>query len=328
MKSDADPTDSINENPFFIVGADRSGTTLLRLMLTQHDDIHIPQESGFLDRLHDNCTLYGDFTAPQQRWFFIRDLQTNQATSQTYTFPIFDLTVEEAEAAIEKSAPTDYAGACAAVYDASAAKKNAKRWADKTPRYVLSIGWLSQAFPTAQFIHIIRDGHDAAASACRAGFYPNIRSAARGWAERVAAGRLGGSDLSNQRYSEIRFEELVHNPEKTLQEVCQWLSLSYTPRMLDFYDEGKSRIPDAHSGLFNLIDQPVDSSRAFAWKRQLSTIEIADVEDVAADLLQELGYECTERALPLWLRACRMGGRVMQKYLNKIDRTLPKLGIE
>lgn len=85
--------------PLFIVGCDRSGTTLLRLMLTQSSELHITQESGFLDKFSDRHTAYGDFTQAHERWFFIRDLQTNQATSRTRTFPAFDLTIHEAESA-------------------------------------------------------------------------------------------------------------------------------------------------------------------------------------------------------------------------------------
>jgi len=37
-----------NSVPFFVLGAQRSGTTMLRLMLNMHPDLLVPHESGFI----------------------------------------------------------------------------------------------------------------------------------------------------------------------------------------------------------------------------------------------------------------------------------------
>lgn len=312
--------------PFFIVGCGRSGTTLLRLMLTQHTDLHIPQESGFLDRLHDRQGEYGDFTWPHQRWFFIRDLQANPATSKTRSFPIFDLTIHEAEAALAAEAPTNCAGASAALFAASAHKKGKRRWADKTPRYVCYLDWLAQAFPRAQFIHLIRDGRDIAASIRRAGWLLSIRAGGRYWKKSVGAGRQAGAALPPETYCELFYEDLVLQPEETLRMLCTWLDLTYTPAMLAFHKERKTRVPEAHAELFDLVERPVDPSRAYAWKRTMSRREIADVEDVAGDLLEELGYERTGAQLPLWVRSLRASEKMVEPLARKVKSSLLRLG--
>ena len=38
----------VAQAPFFVVGAGRSGTTLLRLILAGHSRLHIPPETWFL----------------------------------------------------------------------------------------------------------------------------------------------------------------------------------------------------------------------------------------------------------------------------------------
>lgn len=305
--------------PFFIVGCDRSGTTLLRLMLSQSPLLHIPQESGFLDRLCEQQDGYGDFAEAHQRWFFIRDLQTNRSTMETKTFPIFDLTIREAEAALRAAAPTDLAGASAALFAAAARKKGKPRWADKTPRYVLCVDWLAQAFPEAQFVHLIRDGRDVALSIRRAGWQLSLRAGAVFWKERVEAGCRAGAALPSERYREVRYEDLVTRPEATLQALCSWLDLPYTSAMLSFHEKGKARVPSAHANLFDLLDHPVNSSRAYGWKRQLKTYDIADVEDVAGSLLADLGYERTNVRVPLWLRGLRAGARLARPALQEAE---------
>ena len=57
------------EQPIFIVGCERSGTTLLRLILNQSPVLHIPRETLFLPTLTKQQEIYGDFTKPYQRWF-------------------------------------------------------------------------------------------------------------------------------------------------------------------------------------------------------------------------------------------------------------------
>lgn len=317
----------MTDSPFFIVGCARSGTTLLRLMLSQSPLLHIPQESGFLGRFRNTANAYGDFTAPYQRWFFVRDLQTNQATSKTCTFPIFDLTIREAEAALKKAAPTDLGGASTALFEASARKKGKERWADKTPRYVLHVDWLSRAFPSARFVHLIRDGRDVASSIRRAGWSSSIRTGAIFWKERVETACRAGAELPSERYCEIHYEALVNRPESVLQELCSWLDLPYTPAMLAFHQEGKSRVPDEHTDLFDLVERPVDPSRAYAWKQQLRPREIADVEDVAGRLLETLGYERTGYRVPLWLRGLRAGEDIARPVFLKARALLRHLGM-
>ena len=181
--------------PIFIVGCDRSGTTLLRIMLIQGDELHIPQESKFLVSMREESESYGDFTQAHQRWFFIRDLQKHAATSTTTVFPIFDLSVQESNQALTDAAPTNFAGAGASLFAASAKKLGKTRWGDKTPYYITDIPWLSNAFPDSQFVHIIRDGRDVAASIRKAGWVTSIRKGAMLWQDRVSIGRRDGAVL-------------------------------------------------------------------------------------------------------------------------------------
>ena len=318
---------STPERPLFIVGCDRSGTTLLRLMITNHPQFHILHETGFLHTLQDRSDVYGSFTAPRQRWYFIRDLQTHRATSETYSFSAFGLTDQEAEAALADAAPLDFAGATEALFEASASKRNASRWGDKTPRYVLHVPWLAGAYPDAQFLHIIRDGRDVAASIRRAGWEKSLRSAAQTWRTRAGEGHEAGSTLSSDRYKEVRYESLVSAPEETLRSLCDWLDLSYSPEMFNFHEHSESCLPDAHEDLYEKTHQPIDSSRAQAWKDSLHSREVADVEAEAGDLLREFGYELTGARVPLWLRGLRGLHRSTLSYTESLVETLRRLGI-
>jgi hypothetical protein len=306
------------KSPVFIVGCDRSGTTLLRLMLNQSPILHIPQESRFLVALHKNQELYGDFTQSYQRWFFIRDLQTNQATSKTFTFPIFNLTLEEAEASLVKAAPTNFAGAAATIFTASALKCNKQRWGDKTPHQIQHLPFLAQAFPDAKFIHVIRDGRDVAVSIRNAGWRGGkILEIARYWKKQVEAGRSAGVLLGADRYFEVFYEQLIEQPETTLKSLCNWLEIEYTPQMLNYYVTAHDNIPKEHSNLFELTNKPLDTSRVYAWKRQLSHQEVADFESVTDELLNTLGYKLSGVRIPWWKQLLRETTKQLLLTLSK-----------
>ena len=310
--------------PIFIVGCERSGTTLLRFMLVQSPVLHIPGESWFLPQLRDQQEVYGDFTKPYQRWFFIRDLQTNKATSQTFSFSIFKLTLEEAEAALAEAAPTTYPGAASALFRASAHKHGKQRWGDKTPRHVLHISWFAEAFPNAKFVHVTRDGRDVAISLLKAGWVSSFLQAAHHWQERVEIGISAGSALGKDRYYELHYEQLVMTPEETLKNLCNWLELEYTPQMLQQHESANTQISrDWH--LHEMVAKPVDSSRVQAWKQKLSRREVADFEGVAGDLLKKLGYEVSGVTLPFWLRSSRSVIGRLKPHLKKTIGILRKI---
>lgn len=312
-------------SPIFIVGCDRSGTTLLRLMLIQSSELHIPQESYFYSILQKPHDIYGDFTQPYQRWFFIRDLQTHQANRKTFTFSVFNLSVETAESVLAKSAPMSVADAISTLFMASAQQLNKKNWGDKTPSHILHISSLAETYPDAKFIHIIRDGRDVAVSLRKAGWVSNFFEAGNFWKKRVKAGQEAGKTLIPQRYCEVYYEKLVLEPHETLLNLCNWLGLDYTPQMLVYYQHSDSCIPQEYAHLFELIDKPVDPSRVYAWNRSLSPLEIADFESVAGDLLVELGYELSGVKVPVSVKVVRSLRNHLGPLSYKIRTLLKKI---
>jgi len=288
-----------SDAPVFVVGCDRSGTTLLRLLLTYNPGLHMLGETNFIDRLWLRREDYGDFAHPRQRWFFIRDLMTNQATSRNTTFLRFCLSCEETEAAIAEAAPTNYAGACDAVFRASARKAGKNRWGDKSPAQVNCTGLLCELFPGAKIIHIVRDARACVSSMRNAGWRNgNIEELAKYYVDRVTAGLKAGASLGKEAYREVRYETLVELPEATLRWLCAWIELEYSPEMLEFYKYADEHHPTRHDdprGLARLVDQPIGTYRVDAWKQELSDTEVAQIESVAGQVLRKLGYGLVHR---------------------------------
>ncbi|MEJ2722681.1 MAG: sulfotransferase [bacterium] len=279
-----------SEKPVFIVGCERSGTTLLGLMLMQSEQLHVVHETRFLTTLRDRAGDYGDFTRPHERWFFLRDLQREPATAKTSAFDPFKLDLVEAEEALRAAAPVGFPGASAALFRASAAKAGKSRWGDKTPRYVTHIDWLSEVYPDSQFVHIIRDARDTVRSIMKAGWQPSIRRAAERWVRQVTIGRRVGGTLPPERYIEVRFEELVEQPQEQLERITKWLGLDYSSAMLSYFESSDRILPADHMHLLGETKKPVNTARAYAWKKSMSPADVADIEDIAGPTLEACGY--------------------------------------
>ena len=133
--------------------------------------------------------------------------------------------------------PFDWASiprSAAAVFDrilhefASSEGKN--RWCEKTPMYAVHIDRLQNSFPSALFIHMIRDGRDCAASNHRRwGRHPN--STMYRWKQVVTEARRQGSMIPG-RYIEVHYEDLTDDPDVHMRRVCEFVGVEFDERVL------------------------------------------------------------------------------------------------
>lgn len=269
--------------PFFIVGSARSGTTLLRLILNAHPDVAVPPESRFVAELYP-----GTRRVPRER--FLTSLAAHKRF-QTWDLPI--TVVAEELASIAPDEPdVDYADAIAAPFRAYARVGGKTRWGDKTPRYVERLEFLSELFPTARFIHLIRDGRNVALSYANVPFGPKtVGKAAALWSKRVRAGyEVGRSVLGGERYLEVLYEDLVEDAEGETKDICAFIDLDFDPGMLDYTERARdSVLPRASTFNPRVTDRPTANVRS--WQDSMPPEQVEVFEAVAGETLSLIGYE-------------------------------------
>ncbi|HKS96146.1 MAG TPA: sulfotransferase, partial [Terriglobia bacterium] len=175
---------------------------------------------------------------------------------------------------------------------------------DKTPAYVFLMAVIAELLPQAHFIHLIRDPGDTALSLRKAWFAPSqdLRVLGEGWRKHVEAGRRASAVVP--RYIEIRFEDLVLQPERELRRLCDFLALPWDPAMLDYRARGAARVArlqerfawdrmisrEERQGIHaNLMREP-DIDRLGVWRREMSAAERRELEAAAGPMVRELGY--------------------------------------
>lgn len=283
----------MNPSPIFVVGVYRSGTTLLRSMLNAHPQIQIPVESHFLvpliNQYHHQETLND-----QQVQAICDSILDHKRFDPWKTKP-----EELRQAVTELAAPT--LGAIIEVLfrlETDTTGKPNIRWGDKTPSYMQHVKRLAEVFPTAQFIHIVRDGRDVSNSLRDRGWKGATEfQRAKYWAKCVATAESDGAELGSQRFLQVRYEDLVDNVEQQLQCVCDFLNLEYEASMLDYSDAARAQVvsQELHTKLSRLPEPKQDSQR---WRRESSHVRVLCFEAVAGRWLERCRYS---RKFPRWV---------------------------
>ena len=158
-----------------------------------------------------------------------------------------------------------------------------RRWCEKSPMHVMHIAELAEAWPEAQFIHVIRDGRNCAASFHRRWGYSPQASMYR-WKRCIREGRRQGRPLGQRRYLEVYYEELTAEPERVLSGVCRFLEVGFEDSVM-----GTSRSAKRVRGLDSNSIRPND--RTFADYFPKSICE--SLERIGGVTLSQLGYSAS-----------------------------------
>jgi len=282
-----------------IIGAPRSGTTLLRLMLDSHPHLAIPPETGFLVP----CSkLTGPGSLSREEFFETVTGYPAEAPG----WQDFQISRDVFRAALRTIEPFIVADGIRIFYQIYASRFGKSRWGDKTPLYCMHVQSIQALLPEAHFVHIIRDGRDVALSLRPMWFAPahDIETLATHWRQCVTTGRQQGTACTH--YMEVRYEQLVEDSREVLREICEFLGLDFDDRMLRYHEFAPERLRE-HRGRFrpdgsvilthhqrlsqqHRTMQPPDRSRVFAWKREMPREEQLRFDAVAGDALDEFGF--------------------------------------
>ena len=238
--------------PVFLVGSERSGTTLLRLMLDHHPEIAFNLESDFLTtRISDDGVFpeVGDYIE------FLR----NDRVFLHSRFEIRD--------------GLDFVG-LAHDFLEQKRMRDRKAIAGATVHYQFSK--LGRIWPRAKYIHLFRDGRDVAHSVVQMGWAGNAYVGADWWLKAETEWENYRATLGEGSWIEVRYEELIANPVEQLTRICHFIGVDYSSRMFDYVKHTSYRMPDL--------------ALTYQWKHKLCREEIQKLEARIGDRLLSKGY--------------------------------------
>lgn len=219
-----------------IVGAPRSGTTLLRMMVDSHPEAAIPSETVFLP-----AAIKASLASDRPAEAFVAAMYSHERWSDQH------LDATEILAEIERAGCFGAAGryelgeVIRIFYRMHARRAGKIRWGDKTPQYNHQLRLLGGLLPETRFIHLVRDGRDVALS-IRSFWWgqKTVDEAAEWWSEQIAKTRRQAAEV--EHYLEVRYEDLVRDPRRELHRICEYLELPWEKQMLDYQHRAASRM--------------------------------------------------------------------------------------
>lgn len=272
--------------PVFIVGTERSGSNLLRLILNAHSRITVPHPPHILKYFAPIEASYGDLSQDENLAALIRDVGRLLAVHIHPWEPPMD-----AAAVLRDATPRDLMGVFAAIYDQQRQATGKARWGCKSTFVVHYLDRVVARFPDARFVWLVRDPRDVAASSRKSVFSPfHPYLTAQLW---VAQQRLGDEALQKLGPSQVhllRYEDLLAEPEARIRALCAFLGEEFEPAQLAFNrTEAAKKIAQLSESWAN-AGAPILSDNTAKYRGDLSLDELRAVESVAGPLMARFGY--------------------------------------
>lgn len=302
----------MNDNPIFIVGPSRSGTTMLQRALSQHSSMHITAETHWFDDPRSrsaNNELNDDDRTRVQNWF----LSLSDKPFGYHGTPengwlsrkLLESSAHDVARASNKSEVhcDDYFSAYCML---DAKRHNKARWGEKTPRHVFRIEDIHEKYKNAKFICMLRDPRSILASyrewsnrpekddrcadrskerqRTRTSYHPLI--AALLWRAAARAAMQAQVKLGDEKVIIVRYESLLNDGERCIEAILSWLG--------ECYEHQVPKVPMANSSFLSYKAKAgFETSAAKHWRRVLTKNERAVVSIICGSEMKKYNYSCT-----------------------------------
>ena len=273
-----------DNTPFFVLGSQRSGTTMLRLMLNRHPRLMVPHESKFMIAFNSRLDEYGDLSDKGNTARLLNDIAQHKAVVAG------DL-IADTESILSRDVAT-FPQLIDAIMTEKALQMGKPRWGDKTPYYITHIDEIWGLFPRTKIIHLVRDGRDVIVSQRNIEWMSNnLPRLAHDWWWKTTLCHKVGSVRGAKFFLEVKYEDLVIETESTLRKICQFLGESFAPEILNFTDTVARNVPKKSQEWHQNSMRAPDPSKLAVWKNKLSTADRIIFEQNAGSALDLFGYE-------------------------------------
>jgi len=279
-------SDQVSPPPVFIVGAPRSGTTMLAAMIGSHSQFAVGPESQFFSKLSPQ-TLKTAVADPSWPDAAVEALGSLTLADQSVA-ELFETDAGEIRAFLAEREPSARA-ILEALTVPFAAARGKPGWAEKTPNHLLNLDTIRAEWPEATVVRIIRDPRDAALSTGRLPTFSSSFVANtlmwRSWQDRAAP-----FFETDARAITIRYEDLVANPEAQLRSLCEFLGVVYEPAMIEFASAAAD-VSSENETWKKPVSGELDRSRMYAWRETLDEGQKRFANLINHEYLARFGYD-------------------------------------
>lgn len=231
--------DCFSAKRVFLVGCERSGTTLLQSLLAAHSSIHSVPETHFVKRLFRSANFPKRYDG--RRAWHRRAMRNAHALRRNVLARVGWIAARHVEAAWheidgnperpsslwDRHSARAHMRSFVGAMDAECRRAGKRIWIEKTPEHLHYVPLIGRHVPGARFIHIVRDGSEVVASLNQlARVYPqwqpyaDVALAAARWNFAWQATKRW---IGHPHHLVVRYETLLLAPGRTLARVLRFL---------------------------------------------------------------------------------------------------------
>lgn len=279
--------------PIFIVGAPRSGTTLLQLLLASHPSLFSVPETHFF--------TYVLRRHPKDPKRPVTHRQLRDILKRLAEKPGIELSTRET-GEVEQFVASEHPPVQTLIdlvirMIGRRNSKQAEHWVEKTPRHVFHLADIKRLFPEARIVHIVRDPRDTSSSRLDRLSAAGDKALTKArlndvifnsvlWVEALTAARKhAGPDML-----QIRYEDLVSDAQGATKALCDFLGLDHDPGYFNEFSKNyqactlESEKHKELAGGKNIVN------RSLVWKTRMTEAEAKACEWICAEDMRRLGY--------------------------------------
>jgi len=271
-----------------IIGTQRSGSNLLRLMLNQMDEVDAPHPPHILQKFFPLLPKYGDLNEETHFQELIQDV-CKFVELNPVPWKGIELDREVIRSMCKKNSLIDI---FQAIYKLKAESSGAKFWCCKSMANIHYANYLEESRIKPYYIHLYRDGRDVALSFKKAIVgEKHMYHIAKQWSNEQELSQRLVDTLGNERAMQISYEQLIHAPVQTIQRICNFLNVPYNSKVLSYYNSEESDITARSGEMWKNVTKPIMTDNFIKFITELSREEIRIFEIVAGKTLVKLGYQ-------------------------------------
>lgn len=273
--------------PVFMIGTQRSGSNLLRLILNQLPEIAAPHPPHILQRMMPLLNTYGDLHRDPAFERLVDDVcrlvELNPVAWEGVSLDRQDV--------MRRCRQRSLVAAFGAVYDVLKDAKGAKDWCCKSLANIVYIKEVEAYYRDAKYIYLYRDGRDVAVSFRKAVVgEKHFYHIAKEWGDTQRLALEWRAKLPKERFLSISYEELTGDPERSAQRLCAFVGAAFRPETLEFHKSDEAKRAAASSQLWGNLTNPIMAKNSQKFRKEASEEDLRVFESTAGDVLDALGY--------------------------------------
>lgn len=274
----------------FMVGEQRSGSNLLRLILNESSSIAAPHPPHILQRMMPLVHIYGDLENKKKFKKLIDDV-----CKLVELNPVpWDKVKLNRKEILNRCKENSLIAVYGAIMDLYAKAHNADAWMCKSMQNIHWAEEINQYFDNPKYIYLYRDPRDVTLSFTKAVIgekHPYF--IAKQWNELQELCIAQMSSHGKDNIFPISYENLLKSPDKIIRDLCQFLNIEFSAKMLDFHTSKEAERSAKSSSLWENLSQPIKTNNSKKFLNELSTEDIKIIESITGNVMDTLGYERT-----------------------------------